>query len=211
MKLPKSHKDIPVSKYQEIYPHLQLALNSEIEMIRLDEWVNIISILSGLMVDQVEDLDYKDVKAAKTQLSFLTQDNPQFVKKFIWVKGSLYKGTNNAEDLNTSQIVAIKTFLSQGGTVEQLHNVAPCCYKKLTWKGWKFNGSNHKELSEAFLSKPVSDVLPLVFFCSKVLLTLILDSEHYSNSLKIISRRMEEVNQAILEGSFLNTGDGTLQ
>lgn len=211
MTLPFSLKDIKVKQYQEIYPHLQLALHSEIEIIRLDEWVKIISILSGKTVDEIEDIEFKQLKEYKKQLSFLTEPYPQLIKKYIWVKGSLYKGTNNAEDLNTSQIVAIKTFLSSGETIEQLHNVAPCCYKKLTWKGWKFNGNNHKELSEAFSNKSTADILPLVFFCSKVLLSLIQDSEHYSNSLKVIQSRMEEVNQAILDGSFLNTGDGTLQ
>jgi hypothetical protein len=203
VKLPNSLKDIKVKQYQTIAPLLS--------DLNLDTWINIMSILSGKTTEQIEDIDTGVFKKYRKQLQFLLADKPQFVKKYLWINGSLYKGTNNADDLNTSQYVAIKTFLSQGSPVEQLHNIAPCCYKKLTFKGWKYNGDDHVKLSEAFLNKPTSDVLPLVFFCFRVLYNSTIDSEAYLEAQKVIANRMEEIHQLILDESFLNTGVGTPQ
>ena len=203
MRLPKSLKDIKVKQYQTIAPLLS--------DLNLDTWIKIMSILSGKTTEQIEDIDTGVFKKYRKQLQFLLADKPQFVKKYLWINGSLYKGTNNADDLNTSQYVAIKTFLSQGSPVEQLHNIAPCCYKKLTFKGWKYNGDDHVKLSEAFLNKPTSDVLPLVFFCFRVLYNSTIDSEAYLEAQKVIASRMEEIHQLILDESFLNTGVGTPQ
>lgn len=203
MKLPNSLKDIKVKQYQTIAPLLS--------DLNLDTWIKIMSILSGKTTEQIEDIDTGVFKKYRKQLQFLLADKPQFVKKYLWINGSLYRGTNNADDLNTSQYVAIKTFLSQGSPVEQLHNIAPCCYKKLTLKGWKYNGDDHVKLSEAFLNKPTSDVLPLVFFCFRVLYSSTIDSEAYLEAQKVIANRMEEIHQLILDESFLNTGVGTPQ
>jgi hypothetical protein len=203
VKLPNSLKDIKVKQYQTIAPLLS--------DLNLDTWIKIMSILSGKTTEQIEDIDTGVFKKYRKQLQFLLADKPQFVKKYLWINGSLYRGTNNADDLNTSQYVAIKTFLSQGSPVEQLHNIAPCCYKKLTLKGWKYNGDDHVKLSEAFLNKPTSDVLPLVFFCFRVLYSSTIDSEAYLEAQKVIANRMEEIHQLILDESFLNTGVGTPQ
>jgi len=203
VKLPNSLKDIKVKQYQTIAPLLS--------DLNLDTWIKIMSILSGKTTEQIEDIDTGVFKKYRKQLQFLLADKPQFVKKYLWINGSLYKGTNNADDLNTSQYVAIKTFLSQGSPVEQLHNIAPCCYKKLTFKGWKYNGDDHVKLSEAFLNKPTSDVLPLVFFCFRVLYNSTIDSEAYLEAQKVIANRMEEIHQLILDESFLSTGVGTPQ
>jgi len=203
VKLPNSLKDIKVKQYQTIAPL--------ISDLNLDTWIKIMAILSGKTTEQIEDIDTGVFKKYRKQLQFLLADKPQFVKKYLWINGSLYKGTNNADDLNTSQYVAIKTFLSQGSPVEQLHNIAPCCYKKLTLKGWKYNGDDHVKLSEAFLNKPTSDVLPLVFFCFRVLYNSTIDSEAYLEAQKVIASRMEEIHQLILDESFLNTGVGTPQ
>lgn len=203
VKLPKSLKDIPVKQYQLIYPLLS--------DLNLDTWIQIMAILSGKTTEEIEDIDTGTFKKYRKQLQFLLDDKPQLVKKFIWVNGSLYKGTNNADDLSTSQYVAIKTFLSQGSPVEQLHNIAACSYKKLTLKGWKYTGDNHVKLSEAFLNKPTSDVLPLVFFCFRVLYNSMANSEAYLEAQKVIQNRMEEIHQLILDESFSITGVGTPQ
>jgi len=217
VKLPKSLKDIKVKQYQTIAPLLS--------DLNLDTWINIMSILSGKTTEQIEDIDTGTFKKYRKQLQFLLADKPQFVKKYLWINGSLYKGTNNADDLNTSQYVAIKTFLSQGSPVEQLHNIAPCCYKRFKFRhqyksgnkivtkylGFFYNGDDHVKLSEAFLNKPTSDVLPLVFFCFRVLYNSTIDSEAYLEAQKVIANRMEEIHQLILDESFLSTGVGTPQ
>jgi hypothetical protein len=208
VKLPRSLKDISAQQYQEIFPSI-VELNKLDDVLeRSFKWCKIISILTIKHVDEIEDLDIKILKNHINQLSFLLDESPKLIYKHLWVNGSLYRGVNNAEQLNASQIVAIKTFLSQGNYVDQLHNLAPCCYKKLTWKGWKYNGDDHVKVSNAMIKKSAHKTLPVVFFCSKVLQYLMENSATYLSSQKIIKERMEEINQAILDGSFSNIGDG---
>lgn len=211
MKLPNSLKDINVKQYQEIHPSIVKikTLNDPLDIAQ--EWCKVISILTVKHVEEIEDLDLNILKKHVKQLSFLLDESPKLIYKYLCINGSLYKGTNNAEALNTSQIIAIKTFLSQGDYIDQLHNLAPCSYKKLTWKGWKYNGDDHVKLSNAFLKKSAQDIIPVVFFCSKVLQHLIENSEAYLQSKKTIAERMDEINQLLSSGSFSITGDGTPQ
>jgi len=211
VKLPRSLKDITVQQYQEIHPSILKIAELTDTLEKALEWCKIISILTVKHVDEIEAIDLNILKGYIKQLSFLMEDKERLVTKFIWINGSLYKGTNNAEGLNASQVVAIKTFLSQGNYIDQMHNLAPCVYKKLTWKGWKYNGSDHIKVSNAIAKKSAYDIIPVVFFCSRVLRSLIEDSEHYSQAKKIIAERMVEISRLVLEESSLNIGDGMPQ
>lgn len=211
MKLPKSLKDISVQQYQEIHPSILKLSELTDTLEKALEWCKIISVLTVKHVDEIEAIDLNVLKGYIKQLSFLMEDKERLVTKFIWINGSLYKGTNNAEGLNASQVVAIKTFLSQGNYIDQMHNLAPCVYKKLTWKGWKYNGSEHIKVSNAILKKSSYDIIPVVFFCSRVLRNLMEGSEHYLQAKKIIADRMLEISRQVLEESSLNIGDGMPQ
>ncbi len=211
MKLPKSLKDISVQQYQEIHPSILKLSELTDTLEKALEWCKIISVLTVKHVDEIEAIDLNVLKGYIKQLSFLMDDSERLITKYIWINGSLYKGTNNAEGLNASQVVAIKTFLSQGNYIDQMHNLAPCVYKKLTWKGWKYNGSDHIKVSNAILKKSSYDIIPVVFFCSRVLRNLMEGSEHYLQAKKIIADRMVEISRQVLEESSLNIGDGTPQ
>lgn len=211
MKLPKSLKDISVQQYQEIHPSILKLSELTDTLEKALEWCKIISVLTVKHVDEIEAIDLNVLKGYIKQLSFLMDDSERLITKYIWINGSLYKGTNNAEGLNASQVVAIKTFLSQGNYIDQMHNLAPCVYKKLTWKGWKYNGSDHIKVSNAIAKKSSYDIIPVVFFCSRVLRNLMEGSEHYLQAKKIIADRMVEISRQVLEESSLNIGDGTPQ
>lgn len=211
MKVPKSLKDITVKQYQTIAPDLKLSQTTDNEDLRLQAWINILSNLTGKTVDEIESLDRLEFKKYRKQLDFLLLPKPSLVTKYIWIGGSLYKATNDAYKLNTAQYVAIKTFMKDNDAIEQLHHLAACSYKKLTWKGWKYVGKDHVKLSEAFLNKSAYSVLPIVFFCSNVLLNSMENMEAYSEAERVIADRMKEINQLLLDKNFLNTGDGTLQ
>ncbi len=211
MKLPKSLKDISVQQYQEIHPSILKLSELTDTLEKALEWCKIISVLTVKHVDEIEAIDLNVLKGYIKQLSFLMDDSERLITKYIWINGSLYKGTNNAEGLNASQVVAIKTFLSQGNYIDQMHNLAPCVYKKLTWKGWKYNGNDHIKVSNAIAKKSAYDIIPVVFFCSRVLRNLMEGSEHYLQAKKIIADRMVEISRQVLEESSLNIGDGMPQ
>ena len=135
MKLPQSLKDITVQQYQEIHPSILKLSELTDTLEKALEWCKIISVLTVKHVDEIEAIDLNVLKGYIKQLSFLMEDKERLVTKFIWINGSLYKGTNNAEGLNASQVVAIKTFLSQGNYIDQMHANGPwscyCCSVRL--------------------------------------------------------------------------------
>lgn len=209
MTLPNSYKDITVEKYQEIYPTIQLVTQLE-GLESLDQWVKIISSLSGKSVEQVEAIELDKLKSYIKQLSFLLSNEYKLVHKHVWIKG-FYKAVNKAERLNTAQYVSIKTFLQDGKLVDNLHHIAACSYKKLTLKGWKYKGNNHDKLSEAFLKMPCHKVLPLVFFCLTIYKYWMENTEVYLSSQRIIKQREREIAELIRDPNFINIGVGTLQ
>jgi hypothetical protein len=225
VKLPKSLKDISVQQYQEIHPSILKIAELTDTLDKALEWCKIISVLTVKHIDEIEAIDLNILKGYIKQLSFLMEDKERLVTKFIWINGCLYKGTNNAEGLNASQVVAIKTFLSQGNYIDQMHNLAPCVYKKFKLKhqykaGGKiiteyckfvYEGSDHIKVSNAILKKSSYDIIPVVFFCSRVLRNLMEGSEHYLQAKKIIADRMVEISRLVLEESSLNIGDGMPQ
>ena len=124
MKLPRSLKEITVKQYQEIHPNIVKLKQLDDPLDIASEWCKIISVLTVKHINEIEDLDLNILKKHIKTLHFLVKPDPQLITKYIWINGSLYKGVNHADQLNASQIVAIKTFLSQGNYVDQLHNLA---------------------------------------------------------------------------------------
>lgn len=202
--IPKSYKQITVKQYQDIYPDIKILLTSDNTDLKAVAWVSIISYLSGKSKDYVESLEISKVKALTKQLSFLVTNDYQLVKKYTWINGSLYRALNEAEKLNTAQYVSIKTFLQSGDMIEQLHNLAACSYKKLTWKGWVYDGKDHVKLAESFKAKSCHDVLPIVFFCSKVFRHWMENTGVYLKSMEILKEHIKEMQEA----NFISTGDG---
>lgn len=198
-KLPKSYKDISVKKYQEIAPLLE-GINDLTGIDYLERWGKIADSLG------MDDITFEQIK----QLAFLTRNDYVFLYKYLWVSGRLYKATNNVDDANSGQILSIKTFLSQGDVISQLHNIAACTYKKLTLKGWVVD-KNHNKLAEALQKKSCHKILPVVFFCSNVLKSVMTNSVVYSEAMKTIQERMKEIHRIISEGNFTITGDGLQQ
>jgi hypothetical protein len=215
MKLPKSLNDISVEKYQELHPYL---FKDD-----LDSKIKVLSLVSGLSIKHLtEVVDSETLKKCFHKIRFLRNENYPILYKYIWIKGSLYKRVENERKLTTGQYVGIKSFLTKGSYIEMLPDLAPCCYRKFRlryqykvgdktltkWFGFFYDSDNHEELREAFKKKSAHKVLPVVFFCSKVLLVLIKDTEDYTNSLKIIKERMQELQEMISEEASMIIGDG---
>jgi hypothetical protein len=200
MSLPKSYKDLTIEKYQEIYPLIQ-GINELAGLEYLERW-GAISLAFGH-----DNLQISQIK----ELAFLTKNEYTLLYKHLWINGWLYRACNDVDQTNAAQILSIKTFLTQGDHIEQLHNIAACSYKKLTWRGWKYKGEGHVKLAAAFKKKSCHKVLPVVFFCFNVLKNVMLNSEAYLQSMRIIKNRMEEIRLMQLEKNFTNIGGGLPQ
>ena len=204
MKLPYSYHGITVKQYQEIHPFLK-------DEMELDDWVKIISILSGLTVAEVETIPIQKLKNHLIQLSFLKNAMSNKVKKRIRVGKRFYKACLDAENLNTAQYTAIKTFCTNGQTVANLDKICSCIYLKLTWKGWNYDANNFKEASEDFSKVSIADVYGVVFFCSKALTYLMENTKDYLEAKRIIQEREQEIVDMMRGGTFSIFGDGMQQ
>lgn len=202
--IPKSFKDITVKDYQAIHPFV---IKDD-----LDSWVYIVAYFLKKSIKQVEDeIEGDKLKAYFKQLSFLKTTSFPVLYKYIWIKGRLYKAVKSEKKLTAGQYVGIKTFCQQGDVIQMLPDLAACCYRKLTLKGWKYDGSIHEEIRNEMLKQPAHKILPVVFFCSKVLIYWIKDTEVYSNSQKIIAERMKELEELICAEASMIIGGGTPQ
>lgn len=220
MNVPKSYKDISLSKYQEIYPILERILNESDEDKR---YFIQLELLEAFGVDH-KQLNIGQIAKLTKQLSFLKSNEYKLVWKYLWIKGNLYKAENNAEKLITGQYVSIKE-IAKGGLIDNLHNIAPICYKKFKWiyrykegkesktKFFKFvyTDENHTELVEWFKTCPSNKVLPIVFFCLKVLEHSITNTQTYLKAKEIIKTRELELLDILSKENISINGDGSLQ
>lgn len=201
MKFPKSYSQITVSQYQEIYSILK-------GKVEFDEWVKILSILSGKSVDEIEALPIKTLKRYLSKLTFLTEFPKNKAKRLIFLKGKLYKLETNAENLSTAQYVSIKTFCQEGKQVENLDKICSVSFKRLTWRGWRQDVKTFNEDCERFKEAKMSSVYGVVFFCSKVLIFLMVNTQDYLEAIKVIKEREKEIMSIIQDETFWTSGAG---
>lgn len=204
MKLPYSYRQITVKKYQQIHKFLK----PEMEM---EDWINIISILSGKPMAEVEELSLKKLKLYLRQLSFLNELPKAKPSKFIRRGFRLYKATTNAEDLNTAQYTSIKTFFMDGQGIPNLDKICSCVYSELTIKGFKYKAENFNRSCEDFSNCSIAQVYGVVFFCSIALTNLMQNSRDYLQSKQLLDQRMKDILAITLDKDFLNFGVGTQQ
>ena len=200
MRIPTSYKQLSVEQYQQIEP----LINGN-----LDDQVKILSILSGLSVAEIEAIEIKKVRRYFVLLSFLKSQkwnkNP---KKYLFIKGKLYRATTDAEMLNTARYVSISTLMQENKAIENLTDIGALCYEKLTWKGFKYSDKYHKELSKELKKQSIKNIYPVVFFCLRALLHLSKTSVAYLEAEKVIQERIQEIMDLIQEGILNDTGDG---
>lgn len=211
-KLPKSLKEITVKQYQDIHPFIGED--------SIDGNTKIVSYFSGCSFDFLQSqVETGDLKKAFKRISFLFSEKQFSGKKYLRIKGRWYKLESNPDKLNGGQYTSIKTYC-QIGSVKHLHDIATVAYKSFKFKHqykdgnqiytkyftWVYDSTNHDEVSKAILERPAKEIVPVLFFCSKVLRLSILTSPHYLKSQKIIQERLKEI---LSDESFILSGDFT--
>jgi len=201
MKLPKSFKEITVRQYQVV---CDLLINKKID--QLDKEVAIIAALSGKTVAEIEALPLDKLRKAILLTSFLSTPNitTEF-KKYVVVKGRVYKAIPFAQKLTAGQYVSLKAFCAMGNNVEQMNNLLACVYQRVRmFKKFDFNNDEHEQCAKDMLDVKVSDVYGTLFFYSEVWKSwnqVILD---YSESA---SKTIKEAIQEMKESSLMTPKD----
>lgn len=206
MKLPQSWDEITVNQFQECYFVLKKP--------SLESWVTVISILSGLSQSEVESIPIKKLKKSIFQLQFLLDPKINTkVRRWLYLNGTIYKAVFNANELNTAQTIDIKEFMKPKGIstedaiVEGLHSLLACIYLPLTFGGFKYDGSRHSKIAEAFKSARIGDVYGTLFFYSVAFRNLTLATEAYGKKqIEILEPHVKEVTEWATQNRILEKG-----
>lgn len=213
MKLPKSFKQVTVEQYQRIYPIYQKIEAEKDPIVIASDWCRIISILTTLKPNEVEELPIDKLKSIIKSLNWLVNGNIKpNKKKYLFVKGHLHRAKLEAKQFNTAQYVEIKTFLSRGNWISEMHNILATIYSPLGWKGFKHDGVSHPDRAEAFKKVSVASVYPTVFFYSVQFKDSMRRIQEYG--LKLMKEKQKEIDQHLaltLREVLENIGDGIVR
>ena len=194
MRIPKSFNDLTIEQFQECY----FVLGSKPT---LDSWIMVISILSGKSKDKVESLPIKELKKEINKLQFLLNPNlNEKVNKFIAVKGRPFKAVLNANEMQTNQVADLKGLMHKEGQsvndtiVENAHKLLACIYLPLTFSGFRYIPSKHKEVSQYFRKAKMGDVYGTLFFYSNLYKNLIESINTFGKKhMEIVNSHMKEI------------------
>lgn len=196
--------ELTVRQFQEFH----LALK---ETDILDREIKLISICSGLTIEQVEALPRAELKKKILDLhKVLTSKPSEKVKRIILVKKKPYVAILAVENLDgllsTSQWTAAKTY--QVDPIENLHLLLPLFYTPYKLFRKPKLAENQLKAAEDFKSAKIGDVFGGVFFYSKVWTAFGPDLVNLSNQAnKILADHLEELRGA----GFISHMDGTQQ
>ena len=172
IELPNSWEGVTIEQFQAL---------QKILAEKGDEYatnVAIISIMSGVPVDEIETYSLKTYAKCMQTLSFLTEQLVGDVQKVVEFGGFRYDVITDVYNLNGGQYITLMHLMKEPDKViDQLHEVMAVFLvpKKKTWYGWKkgkYDPERHKEISEAMLQAPMTIVQPLsAFFLSSYLMS----------------------------------------
>lgn len=213
MRVPKSFKQVTVDQYQRIFPIWQ-KIEKETDSITIaSDWCRIISILTDKTPADIEGLPIDQLKSIIKSLNWLVEGEIKTSKrKYLFIKGNLYRAKLDAKRFNTAQYVEIKTFLSRGNWVGEMHRILATIYSPLTLKGFKHDGETHEERANLFKQMPVAKVYQTVFFYSIQYKSLINRIREYG--LKLAQQKNKEAQEdlmQIVKETLESIGDGTVQ
>jgi hypothetical protein len=170
IELPNSWEGVTIEQFQALQKILQE---------KGDEYatnVAIISIMSGVPVDEIETYSLKTYAKCMRTLSFLSEQLLGQVQKVVEFGGLRYDVITDVYKLNGGQYITLMHLMKDPDKViDQLNEIMAVFLvpKKKVWWGWKkqpYDSEKHKEVAEAMLQAPMTIVQPLsAFFLSSYL------------------------------------------
>lgn len=206
MKVAKGWHQVTVAQFQELLPIYKRVQTEEDSVKWLSLWANIIAILADCQTEEVEALDLEEINKIIKSLSWLNDKHlPHPKRKYLFIKGRLYRATDEAKKFTTAQYVEYKTFLGRGNVISEMHYLLATIYHPV------FGDKEHDEKARMFLNVPVSKVYPMVFFYANEYRNSIKRIEEYG--IRLMKEEMKKADEALmltLREILENIGGGTV-
>lgn len=181
---------------------------AELEPDPLTRNLKMVSIVNGKTVDELESLPIDELKkqlAEFNQIEKLTENTK--VKMNFKIKGRRFECIWRTQKLTAAQYIDVTSFCkNEKEIINNIHNIlAAICVEK-TWYGkkLKYDGNNHKEISELFLNNmSITIAYPIMlFFCNYF--------KELSNNIQIYLEQemVKTMQNPIVQQHLKNAGNG---
>lgn len=164
IQLPRDWSQVTLKQFQAI----QALLRDEGDVYQKNS--EIISILSGMDVMEVQRLSLKSYAAVMKTLEFISQPMENRLTRRFKLDGLRYRVVSDIYQLNGGQYITLQHLLKDPKKVtDNLHQIMAIFVIPFErkWWGWKrkdYDSSKHEEIAQAMLDCPVSIIHPLSGF-----------------------------------------------
>jgi len=206
IELPTSWDGITVGKFQELYP----VLESDGKLV--ERVPAMISVLSGVPLEDVKKISLNDYKTISKSLKFLDElETLRDIKDDFKVGKVKYAIDLDINNMSGAQYMDFMHFLNEckgesSLVMRNLHNLLSCVIIEKKRKGFKwikgeYDGSTIEERRKLIKEvMPISLAFPIAVFFWNLWEQLTRDMEDYGkNKLKKAKRIMEEVETDLLK------------
>ena len=153
--LPEKWNEITVETYQKITD-----IDTELRGVFLS--IELVSIVTGLSRDLIDDLDIEDFNLILDTMNFLNRDVPKLPKKSVKIDGDTYHIKKDFNKFKVGEIASIDMILSEAeGNFYKVMPKLLCVYLRKAGEE-KFD-SEFLSREELFKKLPITDVIDLFF------------------------------------------------
>lgn len=194
MNIPTSVNQLTLNQF------VKLKQIEDTELTSFEKGEQILSLVSGLTIEQINDLKLWKLDYYFKRIALLRASQPNTkVNKWLFIKGKLYRLVKSEKHLNTNQFTAADTFAIDA--VANFNKLAAIIY---THKG-KFTDESFEELSNYFANCKVGKIYGAVFFYSnRFKHSKVISDFYFQQSMKVIKERLMEIKNKNMDGIELS-------
>lgn len=192
MRLPKSWNEVSIEQFIEVY---DIAQDESIEPI--DKSIRIFSILSGLSIDQVEDLTLDEWTQYQQQIKFINDFPKATYPKSFKLEGYIWKPTLDVRKITAGEYISSIELTKDRENI--IINTPKLAALYLTpYKGWwifkKKAELTFEEKANILNRANVNQIYPLALFFCTLLMKLMENIPDYLNkTMKEIQKEVKDL------------------
>lgn len=194
MKLPKSWNEVSIEQFIEIY---DIAQDESIEPI--DKSIRIFSILSGLTIEQVENLTLDDWVSFQKDIKFINDFPKATYPKSFKLKGFIWKPKTDIRNLTAGEYISsVELTKDKENIIINTPGLAALYLQP--YKGWwifkKKADLTYEQKRDILRAANVQQIYPLALFFCTLLMKLVESIPDYLNkTMKEVAKEVEKLQK----------------